>query len=524
MDVFEVADYFPPVNVKGLEKLQRAIYNLGVPLDARKWLSFSLFSSLIFSILLYTITSNVSIPIVFLLISFFTLLYYPLLKNKQIEAEMEAELPLFLRDLGTLLSMDIPFLKSLEILSNKKGYINNELKRALREIKKGSSITKALVFIAETRESTLIKRAFANIISAYEQGEGGEGLKKLGTDMLRMQKQKLKEHASKSSLYSLVFLMFAVIGPTFFLLLSMVGPIMFDETPNVLDMSIILLTIFPIFSYFIIALAKSTTPRSAFIERQKTDVKALLLVFLLSAVFFLDIPFEWKLAISFILALALLPFYLKEFLKRKKIDELEKQLPNALLVASAMPKGSHITKIFEAIAKANLGDLSKEFQKAMRLIKHHGSVDDAIHYLKSLPSELLSRVIEVIDYSFKAGGNLSERLAELADDLLLFFDLKREQRAVLSMQKYSIIFSTLLLPVVISISINLISQMANSMNASVDINFVKEKTIPTYMIILSFLIANYSAFVDGERSNSILYLGVFSFITLLAYYFLGVKG
>jgi len=514
MSLFEVASAFPAVNVK-VNKLQRAFYNLGYPLDARRWFSFSLFLGLLVGLLAYALTENPTFGIGGFLLTFALFYYLPILEDKKRQAMIEAEMPLFLRDFGSLLNMDIPFVVALRILSRREGEMAKEVRKALREIEKGASIPKALSAIAERVESNDVKRAIAQIMVAYEQGGGGEGLRRMGDDLLNMQKFKLSEYASKSSLMGLAFIMFAVIAPTFYIIISLVAPLMFGGEADVEKNGLIVLLLFPLLSMGVITVMKGMTPTTALREKEGFNAKLFALSLLLAFAFYLDIEMTYKLILAGAIFLALIAWQLKAYLKEKALEEVDAQLPNALLAVASLPRGAKVERIFETIAKMNYGLLSEEFRKALKEIKSGLSVVKVIEDMKErLPTEGFRRVADVLLYSLQSGHSVSERMAELADDFFLFMEIRRKKAELMSMQKYTLMVGVLLMAVILSMALTLVEQMMSVAKEGIDLTPLTERYLPAYLIINAALVADFASYVEGKRSKAYIYFSVLMALSL----------
>lgn len=144
------------------------------------------------------------------------MLSFPKIKRVRYEREIEESLPLFLRDLGSLLNIGIPFIEGLKILSKGEDPLKEEIKRIINDVKRRSSVVKALGYVANRFKNKIIKRAFAQMISAYEHGSGTE-LKRISSELLNIQRHKLREYAAKMLFLVSFLFYFQSLGPHFML-------------------------------------------------------------------------------------------------------------------------------------------------------------------------------------------------------------------------------------------------------------------------------------------------------------------
>ncbi len=517
MNLFEIAKHFPPIKLKA-DKIQEELYLLGINLDSRKWVSFSVFLSLIVSILSSLIVHPLIGVALFLFLLYF-LINLPKIERIKYERNIEEDLPLFLRDLGSLLNMGIPFIEGMEMLSKGQGSLRKEISKIIKDVKRGSSLVKALGYVANRFKSKVIKRAFAQMISAYEHGSGSE-LKRISSELLNIQRHKLREYAAKNALFGQLFVLFSVVGPAFYVIVEVVGPQLFNTTFNKILFTIGLLTLFPSLSYIILLISKMSLPPISFKESNKRNL-TLPLAIIIALIFVTSLKFEEKIAVLIFLSIVSMIPLLKEFKKTIKREKIEKNLPDALLLISTLPKGSHIHHIISKIASSNIEGVSDEFRYVERQINANINVESALlDMVKRIKSPMLERVVDVLLNAFKAGGNVNERIAEIADDVLAYFELRREQTSLLSMQKYTVIAGMILVPIVLGISINLCSELMSLTSDAtniVDIQFIVKNAIPAFFIIMSSIVSNYLSSMD-KSSKEIFYFSILSLTSNIIFY------
>jgi len=510
--IVRISERFPHINIEST-KTQKIFYSLGLSSNAKKYNTFSIFSGMFALALVYAITGMIEISTIFG-IGFLLFIYcLPSIEKAKAESEMESELPLFLRDLGALINMGIPFVSALSMLAIRNGTFNREMNRVMKEVVKGASLVSALAHLGSRIDNTNVKRAIAQIISAYEQGGSGNELKRMGNDLLNAQRHKLKEYAAKSSIFSIFFIMTAVIAPTFYLIISIISPILFAAETNMLQVTMVMMVIFPSVSYLILTMGRMSMPSIAFRTKEALP-KGLLLSVPLAAVFLLPIQIEYKLVMLAAIFVASFALFLKRYLEEVKVGKMETNLPNALLLISSLPKGTHFNKVIERLAFSDLEGIKEEFRKAYNQLKGNLSPETVIKdIVERNRSPMLAKVMETMEYIYKAGGNVNERISEMTEDLLLFHDIKREQGSIMAIQKYSTMLGIILIPIVLSMAIQITGRMSGVMEKQLDLAFIIQGIIPAYLIINSGIISDFCSSLDVDKSNEMVYFSVLSLIS-----------
>ncbi len=529
-----LAKKVPPIKVK-VDGLQHVFYALGLLVDARSWVSFSLLTTLLLFIPFFYFNSLLSLLALFIGAFIYTL---PYLELSSLKKEIEAEMPLFLRQMGSLLKMGIPFLTALKVVS-KEGNLAKHMGFVIKEIERGVSIPKALLDFAEKLGTTTTKRAIAQIISVYEHG-GGDELKRLGDELLNGQRHTIKQYAAKSSLMALLFIVLAVVGPTFFIVAQVVGNALnasqagsfngnasASSALNVANKALFIQSIFvldiaiPLFAFLLVIVGISLFPSVIFASKS-LSLLTLYVAIPLAALFFLPIPQLWRFVIIGLAFLLSATKFVKEYRKRKRVDELEAKLGDALLVASTLPKGVHMKELFERLCKEKLGYISKEFCIAKRQFDNNMNITNVMDDLKKrVPSKLFERVIEILDYAFKSGKNVGEKISEIAEDILMFSELKREQISMISIQKYSLLMGMLLVPLIVSSAFSIISSLG--VTKGVSLQGIEESVVPAYLIIMSAVTAIFITSLEGKRTEELIYFFVLVFLTLFIYFNLRIS-
>ncbi len=507
----KLARSFPPIKVKA-QRIQKVFYDMGIVLDARRWVSCCLILSILSLGILYFYPFYGLTSIILLAVVYFL----PYFELNSLKRDIEAEMPIFLRQMGSLLKMGIPFTTALSVVS-KEGELSKHMGFVIREIERGVSIPKALLDFAEKLGTETTKRAMAQIISVYEHG-GGDELKRLGDELLNAQRHKIKEYAAKSSMVALFFVIVAVVGPTFYIVASLITS-GFSGQATTLDITSAALAmdlIIPVISLFIVLLGVGMFPPVLFAKKE-LSLTTVFISIPLAIIFFLPITLFYRwLILAVVFVFSAYKFF-GEFIKRRRLDELELKLGDALLVASTLPKGVHMKELFAKLCRESLGTISKEFCIAKRQFDNNMNITNIMQDLRDrVPSKLFARVIEVLEYAFKSGRNVGEKISELAEDILMFSELKREQMSLLAIQKYSLLLGMVLVPVIIASAISIVGGL-NVVDKQ-GLEGLKSSVIPAYFILMSALTSTFITSIEGKRTSELIYFSALSLITLFLYF------
>ncbi len=524
--MFEFSERFPPISIKS----STAAYASKCGVNPKRYTCFCIFLAsfpAFFLSLLFIGSPYFFIAALFLLYALFLILFLILPKlafNKK-KSEVEAELPLFLRTLSMLLELKIPFHTALETLSREDFAISPELKAAVKEIKRGATVESALASLAKQFESLEIKRAVSQVLSAYESGSGAYAIKKISDDLFFLQQHRTKEFASKQAIFSLLFIAVSTILPCIFLIFSVLGPAVFGSAADPLAFVLTFLLGFPLASAAILVVSSLLSPTHIMEEKQKKS--RLLLPALLALLFvflsLLEINHLIKIAILFILLIASAAYFYPQYKRDKYREAVEAALPDALLSVSGNTKLGQLESIFSTMRKASgtelAGELSISIKQVKANIKPAKVLDDLWRRNSSL---ILKRVCTFFSYLFEAGVDAGNYVSLMAEDIFRLFELRREQQNALSMQKYTLIFGALILPLVLGNSLSLISGISESIGGEGSIVPTAAMAIPAYLILYSFLASHFIAEAESRSSSELLYFSALSIAsTILFYLFAG---
>jgi tight adherence protein B len=170
-----------------------------------------------------------------------------------------------------------------------------------------------------------------------------------------------------------------------------------------------------------------------FVNRQKAAAWSLVAMIGLPVAVFL-------LTRSFAIALASIPIAMvvpKRYLARmrqKRIETLEKQLPDALLMMSgALRAGASFPSALEAVVQETAAPISQEFDLLMREIRLGIDLDIAMRNIeKRIPIPDFLMMTAAVTIAREVGGNLAESLESVARTLREKLQMEGKIRALTS--------------------------------------------------------------------------------------------
>jgi tight adherence protein B len=125
------------------------------------------------------------------------------------------------------------------------------------------------------------------------------------------------------------------------------------------------------------------------------------------------------------------------WLKKRRFDQFEKQLPDALLMVSgAMRAGASLTVAMESMVKEQKPPLSQEFDLLLREQRVGVDFDTALQNMeKRLPVPDFIMVVSGMRISREVGGNLADILETLADTLRMKHQMEGKIKALTAQGK-----------------------------------------------------------------------------------------
>ncbi len=429
----------------------------------KKALSVSLLAGIILSF------AGILAGLAAFLLSFCYFLFYPRLEIKKRTDELESSLPFNLRIMGMRLIMGVPF-------------------------------SRCMVEIPDL-PSLKVKRARTQIRACFESGSSGKEILKIADDLLDLERNRLKEYSSKSAIFGLLLIVSSAVLPTFYLIYVSAGSIALDPISEE-QIAIAMYAVFPLCSVAVLFLSIMSAPRNPFSRKMSFFVfvpSAITVVAFLAGMEYLSV-----------FALAAAGFLIwKHYPGEKRIEDIEAALPDALLTVSSLPRSSGIERILRTIEKGEFGELSGEAQKSGRQIAQNVGFGMVLEDLyKRNRSPMLERACRMMKEMLDTSS--LDRMSFLADDIMSFFQLKREHANAYSMQKYTLMLGVFLVPMILKMTMGLMENFDPSLDFG---GFV-----PPYVMIYASIASAAISYNESRPSMSPIYLVIFGLAGLATFY------
>jgi pilus assembly protein TadC len=472
------------------------------------------------------------------------LLFLPDMDMRKRISEMESSMPFFLRSLGMLLDMGIPFQRAMELSCDGDGALAMEIRHVLHEVESGMGFQRALVSFAMTFDSPAIKRTVSQMLSAYEIGGSGDDVRKIGDELLALEQHRLKDYSARSSMFGLLFIMTSAVAPTFFLVYAIAGRFAATQALEPAQIAIALLVIFPLVSVLLLMLSKATMSRSAFARGGGLDARMLApgAVLVLGFWFFPE-----YLAAAMALAILTAAWLAAgTYNAEHRLEELERNLPDALFSVSGMPKATRAERIFEMMENGGYGALSLEAGKSRAQVAMNVRLDSVLDDLwQRNPSPMLKRTCMMMKQMMDT--NSIHRLDMLAEDMTKAFQTVRERSQMFAMQKYTLIFGAVLIPLIMKMTMGLLGSIGGLLeDGGMDAGFgglggfgtdsgtgdgtgsIAEivrfalSIVPPYLVIYAIIASAAIADAEGKRSSAAWYFIALCAASLLIFHFINL--
>jgi tight adherence protein B len=119
------------------------------------------------------------------------------------------------------------------------------------------------------------------------------------------------------------------------------------------------------------------------------------------------------------IAITIAPRFVVSYMRKKRLKDFERQLPDALLMVSgSMRAGASLTVAMESMIKEQKPPLSQEFELMLREQRLGVDFDTAMKHMEQrMPIQDFILVVAALRISREIGGNLAEILETLAETL-----------------------------------------------------------------------------------------------------------
>ena len=531
--LFSIAGNFPDFGIRSQES-GKYCQTLGV--DGGRYSGFSISVALILAIVAgIAMMPETAIALAAALLvfsfSFFLLLRLPENEFGSREMRMEAGMPAVLRTLGMLLQMNVPFVQALKIASHENGnWAAIAFSDALKDVEGGAGLSRALANLAKRSKSPSLKKAITQIISAYSHGGGADGIMRIADDLVSLQKYKIRDFASRSALFGLLFVVSATVVPTFFLVIASVGEFALGVNISREAFIIAFLLVFPAVDLAILSLSKMQMPPGPFGKPVGVglDGNSPLLFFCFAAFAALAAAFapgaEIGVAMLSCAGAAGLWLFLGKYNDDKRLEKIEAELPDSLLASSGLPKSRGLDSVFAHLSNLE-NTFSKEAEKTAKQLNAGLGIEKALDDLwRRNDSQMLKRVSTLMLNANLAGANISEKMHEMAEDLMMFAELRREKENALSMQKYTLFLGALIVPAILSVSLNLAAQISSFIGqGNQGVLDAAPGTINGYIILYSAVSAYYVSSCEERRSSMFAYFLLMAALGLAGFYIVSLQ-
>lgn len=508
--LFKFSHSFPAISIS--TESAKILNEIAPEVNPKKYSTmsfvFAFGAALIGAIIGYIVLSDVY-SVLLIATALFSLFGFLLLKIPEIELnrqkeEFERELPAALRILGMLIDFGVPFQKALEFIAEENSVLGREMRKITSDANLGIALSRSLSHLASRTKSQPIKRAIAQIIACYRHGPNGKEIKAVSDELLALQQHKFRDAAVRSSTLGLLFIAVAALFPTFFMIIAMLGSTLISTTISEQSFILVLLLLFPSISLLVLLIAKASLPGTLFRTEQKSDLSFVILTFfLILLVLLLPLPYNYVLLGLGFIGMGF--FLYKKYKQEKRREDIDAILPDALFSISTLPKASSVEKLLSTIASGGFGPLSDEAAISCDQLAAGIKTELVLRDIrKRNESETVSRAFQMIEYAVNT--NSLDRLADVAENMLKFSEIARERTAILSMQKYTLIFGGLLIPLILKITISLLMGMKDLLDSSaLALLPVAIKTSPVYTMIYGMLVSYYVSEIEEKESLFAIY-------------------
>ncbi len=215
------------------------------------------------------------------------------------------------------------------------------------------------------------------------------------------------------------------------------------------------------------------------------------------------------------LPLTLSLLYYSYLLERRK-KKLEKQAPMLLLQASVFPRGTPVSKIIAYFARKENGLLGEEFAKAKREISRGASIQEAMHkFSKRNRGLAMERLADILVIAYESGECLSDAFRELAEELLDMQAIQAEKRAVMEIERATLLLGTaFVVPFILGILTGLIFDFEfegieiagfSSSEQRAELLAIAPTAVLLYIIEYALIASLFLGWLDGAPRKAFVY-------------------
>ena len=151
--------------------------------------------------------------------------------------------------------------------------------------------------------------------------------------------------------------------------------------------------------------------------------------------------------------ISIIPLTIIEFLKFSKISRLEEEFPKFLRdFSEAKKSGMTFPEALASRANTNYGELNKHLIKAKNQLSWGVPFEKVLNNLSisMKDSRLLSRSFKIIIEAFNAGGNVTEIMDDLSNDIRILKEVDQDRKNALKEQVWMMYIITIIFLVILT--------------------------------------------------------------------------
>ncbi|MBU0636556.1 type II secretion system F family protein [Candidatus Micrarchaeota archaeon] len=221
------------------------------------------------------------------------------------------------------------------------------------------------------------------------------------------------------------------------------------------------------------------------------------------------------------------------YLEMRRLDELEKALPDALKqIADTLQAGGTYAFALRELMESDFGPLNKEIETVLRKLDEGENMETSLKTLSNNnDSKLIKRSVTIIIDALKTGAGLSEVLDQISEDIreLRRIGLERKSRTIMGVL-LMVAAGAVVAPALFGINSSVLDFMINTV---VRTGIGTPETVATAFTMQSFIlfVLVFYLFVeliatsvmmalmrDGKASKSIIYAPVLLLVGYMIYY------
>jgi len=200
-------------------------------------------------------------------------------------------------------------------------------------------------------------------------------------------------------------------------------------------------------------------------------------------------------------------YYKKEKIKK----EIEKELIKKLYKISSLIDVLNFDSIFEEISDRTI--LGKEFHKIQNQTSSGMSTVKSLEISKNeIKNKYYSNAIDILINIYETGSDGSEILLELAEKITKEQLIEKEKQTNLLIQKYTLISSIFIVPIILGSMISVISNLnfsflENTQQISINANYI-------YIVLNATITSLFLGKLENSKFKILLYTVFFAIISV----------